>query len=73
MSEGLGFVLRLALVAGIYFLPALLAQYRKHKNASAIGVLNVFLGWTVIGWIVALIWAHTDNAPKPAAAVTPGS
>jgi hypothetical protein len=73
MMTGLGIVLRIAVVAAIYFFPALLAQYRGHKNQSAIGVLNLFLGWTVIGWIAALVWASTDNAAKPVAAITPGS
>jgi predicted membrane channel-forming protein YqfA (hemolysin III family) len=40
-----------------YFLPAIMAYSNKKKNAQAITVLNVFLGWIIIGWIVALIWA----------------
>ncbi|MCO5257500.1 MAG: superinfection immunity protein [Lentimicrobium sp.] len=43
------------LIAVIYFLPAIVG--RKHKNVTSIALLNLFLGWTVIGWIVALIWA----------------
>ncbi|GFO81220.1 MAG: hypothetical protein A49_08470 [Methyloceanibacter sp.] len=46
----------------IYFLPGLLASFRKHRNHNAIFVLNLLLGWTVIGWIVALIWAFTNPA-----------
>jgi len=38
-----------------YFLPSIVG--RKKKNANAICVLNIFLGWTFIGWIVALVWA----------------
>jgi hypothetical protein len=49
----------LAIVAclGFYFLPTITANWRQHKNADAILILNLFLGWTVIGWIIALIWA----------------
>ncbi len=56
----LGFVI---LVAGIalYVLPSIIAGYRHKKNVNAIGVLNLLLGWTVIGWIVALIWALTED------------
>lgn len=37
----------------------------KKRNAGAIFVLNLLLGWTVIGWIVALVWALTvDSAPQ---------
>lgn len=46
----------------VYFLPAIVG--RKKKNASAIFVLNLFLGWTFIGWIVALIWAVTYEEKK---------
>jgi hypothetical protein len=41
----------------IYFVPALVAQSRTHKNSPAILLLNIFLGWTFIGWTVALVWA----------------
>ena len=29
-------------------------------------LVNAFFGWTLIGWIVALIWAYTSNTrPEP--------
>jgi hypothetical protein len=40
-----------------YFLPAMVACLRHHRNELAIGVLNLVAGWTVVGWIVALVWA----------------
>jgi uncharacterized membrane protein YqaE (UPF0057 family) len=48
----------------MYFLPALVAWKRRHGNASAIGVLNLLLGWTMIGWIGSLVWAFTSNTRK---------
>jgi len=46
------------LCAGLlYFLPWLIAFGRGHKNTTAIFVVNLFFGWTFIGWVVALIWA----------------
>lgn len=47
-----------------YFSPWFIALYRKHKNSLAIMVFNIFLGWTVIGWVVALVWASTSNTKK---------
>jgi hypothetical protein len=44
----------------IYLLPSLIASAKKRKNSGAILLLNLLLGWTVIGWIVALIWAATE-------------
>jgi len=41
----------------LYFLPTISAYERKKKNSSSILVVNLFLGWTIIGWIVALSWA----------------
>lgn len=46
----------------VYFLPSLIAMGRRHLNATAIYITNLFFGLTVIGWIIPLIWSFT-NAP----------
>ena len=51
----------LIVVTVIYFIPALVAIYRHHRNRVAISVTNLLLGWTLIGWVVAFIWACTAN------------
>jgi len=38
-----------------YFLPSLFAWGRDHHNFASILILNIFLGWTFLGWIAALI------------------
>lgn len=43
----------------IYFVPSIVASERKKRNTSAIIALNLFLGWTLVGWVVALVWALT--------------
>lgn len=48
----------LLIVIGVYFLPWLSALASKHPYSGAIAVANLFLGWTLIGWIVCLIWAQ---------------
>jgi Superinfection immunity protein len=40
---------------GLYFLPAIIAAARQTHNATGILVLNLFLGWTIVGWFVALL------------------
>ncbi|MBR4624292.1 MAG: superinfection immunity protein [Alphaproteobacteria bacterium] len=45
------------ILAFVYFLPTIVAYSRNHTNALAILILNLFLGYTLIGWVVALIWA----------------
>lgn len=44
----------------IYFLPYIVAALRDHKQMQAIAALNVLLGWTMLGWIVSLVWSFTD-------------
>jgi hypothetical protein len=44
-------------IAGIYVVPGILAQSRGHPRAISISVLNLFAGWTIIGWMGALVWA----------------
>lgn len=45
----------------IYFLPTYIG--RKKRNGLAIMMLNLFLGWTFIGWVLALVWSliETDD------------
>jgi hypothetical protein len=43
-----------------YFIPTVVANGRRHHNTMAIFVLNLFLGWTFIGWLAALVWACTS-------------
>jgi hypothetical protein len=53
-------VIRLTFLAA-YFLPIVIALGRQHRNALAIFMLNLFLGWTGLGWIFALVWSCTNN------------
>ena len=41
----------------VYFIPSVLAFWRVHHSKVAILTLNILLGWSGIGWIVALVWA----------------
>ena len=40
-----------------YFLPFLIADHRKHKKLPVIFVVNLLLGWTLVGWVLAMVWA----------------
>ena len=48
-----GFLVSLAL----YFVPLFIASIRKHEQIVALGALNLLLGWTFIGWALAIVWA----------------
>ncbi|MCL1096304.1 superinfection immunity protein [Shewanella kaireitica] len=45
----------------LYFIPAALASHREHNQKLAILMVNLFLGWTFLGWVAAFIWACTNN------------
>jgi hypothetical protein len=47
----------------MYFLPSIVAIVRNKRDTTAILLLNLFLGWSVIGWIVALVWAVKTDVP----------
>ncbi len=42
---------------GIYFIPTIVASSNKKRNVVGIFVLNLFFGWTLIGWVGSLVWA----------------
>ncbi len=44
----------------LYFLPTVVASGKR--NVGAIFILNLLLGWTLIGWVAALVWAFTNDA-----------
>ena len=54
---GLLEILLVVLIFAFYFLPTLIAFLRQHKNKLAIFLLNLFLGWTILGWVVSLVWS----------------
>lgn len=55
-----------------YIIPWVVAGARKHQNAMAIGILNLLLGWTLIGWVAALVWSCTAVTPLPSSVLTTG-
>jgi hypothetical protein len=45
----------------IYFLPTYCG--RNKRDVGAIFALNLLLGWTLVGWVVALVWALSHDVP----------
>jgi hypothetical protein len=54
----------------LYFLPAIIAHNKR--DAAAIFLVNLFFGWTLVGWIIALVWASSAE-PRPPVLVLAGS
>ncbi len=49
----------------IYFIPAINAYSNKKNNRSSVLVINIFLGWTLIGWVVALAMSAGKDKEIP--------
>ena len=45
----------------LYCLPGIIAYNKGRKNKLAIMWATILLGWTGIGWVIALIWALTSE------------
>jgi hypothetical protein len=45
----------------VHFLPTFVAGSRRVENFWWIFAINFFFGWTLIGWVIALVWALQDR------------
>lgn len=60
----------LTVLTGCYFLPWAIAATRGKSDSGTIGWINGLLGWTLVGWVVALVMACTPHrilGPAPGA------
>jgi len=55
-----GILLYIPVALAIYFLPTIVASNRSQQS-STVFVINLFFGWTLIGWVIALAIALTDK------------
>lgn len=66
-------------VIGMYYLPTIIAVVGRRRNAVLVAIVNTLLGWSFVGWVVALVMAVTKepqpqvvyiNQPRPHAPIT---
>lgn len=65
MTQGEVIGIVTAVVALLYLLPSFLAVARRRPRAGLIFALNLFLGWSIVGWIVAYRLAVADDEAEP--------
>ena len=65
-SFGILSILMFVIAAGVYMLPAIIAFIRKHERRWLIFALDLVLGGTGVGWIVALVWACLSTKQEAA-------
>jgi hypothetical protein len=51
----------------IYFVPGMVAYWRHHSRPQVVLLFNLLIGWTLIGWVITLVWAVAN----PEAGITP--
>jgi Superinfection immunity protein len=64
-------VAAVVVVLPVYFLPIFVARARRVPDLAPVVVINVFLGWTFVGWVVALALAVRERRPGRVAAPQP--
>lgn len=60
--NGIGAVIVVILILVLYLLPTFIAS-KDHPNPNGLFWLNILLGWTFIGWVIALVWAFAKKQP----------
>ena len=61
------------LAPALYLLPTYEAWSRQHVNLAPIALVNLLLGWTLLGWVAALVWALKRAEPVALAEESPAA
>lgn len=61
----------LLFVPALYMLPTYEAHLKRQPNIQSIAMVNLFLGWSLVGWVVALVWAFKRAEPVQVVADVP--
>ena len=58
MNASGGALIGLIIQIALYFLPSVIALVRgKAQGTGGVVLVNLFLGWTIAGWVLAFVWA----------------
>jgi RsiW-degrading membrane proteinase PrsW (M82 family) len=63
LSQMIILVIALFCVLAFYFLPTIMAIKKKSPHTTAVVILNFFFGFTLVGWIIALVLASKQPQP----------
>lgn len=56
-----------AIAVALYLLPVLVGLARRVSDIGSVAVINILLGWTLVGWVAALALAlRSVNTDGPA-------
>jgi hypothetical protein len=68
---GLFALIVVTVLLALYFLPTIVAALGHKRKTGAIFVLNLLLGWTLLGWVGSLVWAIADERSETLADLPP--
>lgn len=71
--ESLAAILVFLFILAVYLIPTIIAFSRGHASKWGIGVLNIILGWSLVFWVVALIWSLSNKGQSQTTIVNVGS
>jgi hypothetical protein len=54
-------VIGVIVLVSCYFMPTIIAVMRDKRGVGAVALINFFLGWTVIGWLLTFVWASSGK------------
>jgi len=54
-------VIGVIFLVSCYFMPTIVALVRDKRGAGSVALVNLFLGWTMIGWLLAFVWASSGK------------
>jgi hypothetical protein len=60
------FLVLFFILGTLYFIPAIIAYACNKAGRNGILLVNFLLGWTVVGWLISLIWALSSPIDKSA-------
>jgi hypothetical protein len=63
-GAGIGILVLVVVIAGFYFIPSIVGKVRNVPNIGSVFVINFLLGWTLVGWAVALAMAVRSVGPS---------
>lgn len=73
-STGVGFIFLIIIAAVgliVYFTPAIKAHQFNHPDKTPILILNLLLGWLLIPWVIALVWAYKKSPVQNSQVIPP--
>ena len=61
-----GVIVAFVVASAIYAAPSVIATLKRHRRWGLVVALNILLGWTIVGWLLALVIALGLAPKRPA-------